>query len=119
MKHLLLILSIISFFLGYTQDSLNIRVLHHWYVDTIPNSNHPGYNGDIDNKYNEVWGYTSKGREYGFIGSTLGTHIFDVSDGSNVEEIIFIPGRVSDSLIVHRDFHDYEDYLYKIGRAHV
>lgn len=114
-KYLLFLLIFCHSIISTAQDSLNITALYHWYIDTIPNSNYPAYGGALDNKFNEVWGYVRNSREYAFIGSTLGTHIFDVTDAVNSEEILFVPGRVSDSLVVHRDFHDYKDYLYIVA----
>ena len=65
----------------------------------------------IDNAYNEVWGYARDGKEYAIIGSTMGTHIFDVTDAVNSHEVVFIPGRVQGPSLIHRDFHDYDQYL--------
>lgn len=68
-----------------------------------------------NNTYNEVWGYTQDGREYAIIGSTEGTHIFDITDGGELEELFFIEGTSSGAHIIHRDYHDYEGYLYAVS----
>jgi choice-of-anchor B domain-containing protein len=95
---------------GIGQDSLNVRALFHWEEDTIPPSSL------IDNPYNEIWGYTdSVGNEYAIIGSSVGTHIFDVTDAVNSHEVVFIPGRIQGPSLIHRDFHDYEQYLYIVA----
>ncbi|MCB0760826.1 MAG: choice-of-anchor B family protein [Flavobacteriales bacterium] len=90
------------------QDSLNCSVLFHWDDPTIPGS------AFYDNAYNEIWGYAANDREYAIIGSTQGTHIFDVTDPENASEIHFIEGAATGGNIVHRDFHDYAGYLYVV-----
>ncbi|HIA37089.1 MAG TPA: choice-of-anchor B family protein [Flavobacteriales bacterium] len=91
------------------QDSLNVKLLFHWQEDTLPTSS------AIDNVYNEVWGYARDGREYAIIGSTIGTHIFDVTDPKNSHEVAMVPGAVQGNSLIHRDYHDYDDYLYIVA----
>lgn len=91
------------------QYSLNVRALYHWYEDTIPSTSM------IDNAYNEVWGYAKDGKEYAIIGSTIGTHIFDVTDPVNSHEVVMVPGAIQGSSLIHRDYHDYDDYLYTVA----
>lgn len=67
------------------------------------------------NTYNEVWGYARGGREYAIIGTTMGTHIFDVTDPAMSEEVEFIEGAATGPQIVHRDYHDFEDHLYMVS----
>lgn len=100
-------LLIIVFFVStftYAQESLNVNVLFHWDDQTIPAE--PIYNLN----YNEVWGVAINEREYAIIGSTIGTHIFDVTDPINSTQVEFIPG--ASGQVIHRDFHDYQGYLY-------
>jgi len=68
-----------------------------------------------DNKYNEIWGLAQNGREYAVIGSTMGTHIFDITNTQNVDTAAFIPGAATGDLIIHRDFHDYNGFLYIVS----
>lgn len=77
-------------------------------TDLVPSSAH-------FNTYNEIWGYARDGKEYGIIGSTAGTHIFDVTEPANSEQVAFVEGKVTGPIIVHRDFHDYDDYLYMVA----
>ena len=42
----------------------------------------------------------------------MGTHIFDITNISNVDTVAFIPGAATGQSIIHRDFHDYNGYLY-------
>ncbi|GIR12865.1 MAG: hypothetical protein CM15mP23_14400 [Cryomorphaceae bacterium] len=45
-------------------------------------------------------------REFAVIGSTSGTHIFDITDPVNSEQVQFIPGAAVGTQIIHRDYHD-------------
>lgn len=70
------------------------------------------------NVYNDVWGYVQDGNEYGIIGSSHGTHIIDLADPVNPDEVVFIPGNQPPSQypsIVHRDYHTYKNYLYMVS----
>ena len=67
------------------------------------------------NKYNEVWGVALDGREYAVIGSTLGTHIVEVTDPAAAEEVAFVPGAAQGGQIIHRDYHNYGCYLYAVA----
>jgi len=88
------------------QDSLNMSLLYNWNDPSIPPTS------AFNNPYNEVWGYAANGREYAIIGSTMGTHIIDITDIGDVVEVDFVPGAAQGAGIVHRDFHDYAGYLY-------
>lgn len=109
MKRILLILlsSLFSFAI-IAQDSLNISLIYQWSDSTIPPTS------AFNNPYNEVWGYATDDAEYGIIGSTMGTHFLDLSDPSNITEVVFVEGAVTGSGIIHRDFHDYGGYLYAV-----
>lgn len=90
------------------QVSMNMDSLFNWQdPNLIPSSAH-------HNTYNEIWGYAKAGKEYAIIGSTAGTHIFDVTEPANSAQVGFIAGAVTGSQVVHRDFHDHNDYLYMV-----
>ena len=91
------------------QDSENINLLYQWSVDTLIGSE------AFENVYNEVWGVVVDDREYAIIGSTAGTHFFDVTNPSTASEIAFVAGRVVGDEIIHRDYHDYQNYLYAVS----
>lgn len=94
---------------GFAQeDSLNITHLFHWEDTTLVASQ------AHDNTYNEIWGVVVNGREYAIIGSTAGTHFFDVTDPANAYEADFVPGAFQGPDVVHRDYHDYNGYLYMV-----
>ena len=85
---------------------MNVDSLFNWQdSNLVPSSAH-------FNTYNEVWGYVKDGVEYGIIGTTDGTHIFDVSDPGTSEEVAFITAALTGPEVVHRDYHDHDDYLY-------
>ena len=54
-------------------------------------------------------------REYAIIGSTYGTHFFDVTNPQSSYEVAFVMGRAVGSEIIHRDYHDYQGYLYAVS----
>ena len=60
----------------YAQSGENLELLFNWNDPTIVGTT--AYN----NAYNEVWGLVVNEREFAVIGSTSGTHIFDVTDPS-------------------------------------
>ncbi len=67
------------------------------------------------NRYNEIWGYAIADHEYAIIGTTAGTHFIEVTDPSSPEEVFFIPGADQGGVIIHRDYHDYQGYLYAVS----
>ncbi|MEZ4739031.1 MAG: choice-of-anchor B family protein [Flavobacteriales bacterium] len=90
------------------QDSLNVRHLFNWNDTTIPDGT------PYLNRYNEVWGYAANGREYAIIGSTMGTHIFDVTDPVNSTQVDFVVGRFTGIGVIHRDYKTYAHHLYAV-----
>ena len=67
-----------------------------------------------DNTYNEIWGFEINNHEFAVIGSTAGTHIFDVSNVQNIYETAFISGAYTGGGVIHRDYHDFDGYLYAV-----
>ena len=94
---------------GIAQDASNCELIYHWSNDTIPATTAHG------NVYNEIWGYEAEGREYAIIGTTSGTHIFDITDEGQEAEVAFVEGAVVGTQMVHRDFHTYTGYLYAVA----
>ncbi|MCB0429514.1 MAG: choice-of-anchor B family protein [Flavobacteriales bacterium] len=111
LSHILLTCSLIVACLvpAMAQIDSNVTLLYHWNDTTIAGS------ASYNNRYNEIWGFTRNNREYAVIGSTQGTHIFDVTDAVNSVPVAFVKGAVSTNQIVHRDFHDYGNYLYMVS----
>ena len=100
----LLLMTII--FNSSVNAQLNTNLLFHWQDTSLVGSN--AYN----NTYNEIWGLNINGNEFAIIGSTAGTHFFDVSNPSNASEVTFVAGAYTGPGVIHRDYHDYNGYLY-------
>jgi choice-of-anchor B domain-containing protein len=94
---------------AFSQSSLNVNLLYHWEDPSLPSSS------AWNNTYNEIWGVVVDNREYAIIGSTNGTHIFDVTDPANTVVVDFVPGAHQGPDIIHRDYDDYEGYLYAVS----
>lgn len=95
-------------FIGFSQHN-NVSLIYHWEDTTLVGS------AQYDNVYNEVWGFERNGHEFAVIGSTFGTHIFDITDANNISEVARIAGGHQGPTIIHRDYHDYRDYLYAVA----
>ncbi len=93
---------------SFAQDSMNMVSLYNWTTDGMPSSSAWG------NLYNEVWGYEQDGREYAIIGTTGGTHFIDVTDPANAVEVDFVEGTQTGPIVVHRDYHNMDNYLYMV-----
>ena len=87
--------------------SQNTSLFGQWSNESLPIN---GLNGS----YTEVYGYEKEGREYAIIGSTNGTHIIDINDAENINEIGFIQGAFNGSGVIHRDYHIFQDLLYAV-----
>ena len=93
----------------FSQNSENLELLFNWNDETIIGTT------AYDNAYNEIWGVVVNNREFAVIGSTAGTHIFDVSDPENSLQVQFIPGAAFGPSIIHRDYHDRNGFLYAVS----
>lgn len=92
---------------SFSQESRDVTVLNRWdgaWVDT----NNSGV------KYNEVWGFVRDGEEYAVMGSVNGTHFFHLTANNELFEIGFVGGNFQGN-VVHRDYHDYNNYLYAVA----
>jgi choice-of-anchor B domain-containing protein len=82
------------------------KLLGIWHDSTLQTSYY--------NVYSDIFGYAAKGREYGIIGSTFGTHIIDVTNPKKPKELARIKGGESSNLVIHRDYDTYKTYLYAV-----
>ena len=80
-------------------SQLNSDLLFHWDDTNIIGS------AAYDNAYNECWGFVVNNTEIAVIGSTEGTHFFDVTDPQNSTQVAFVEGAYTGSGVVHRDYH--------------
>jgi len=102
---LLFLLSVVSCF-GQAEEA---QLLGRWQDSTLVGS------FAHKNAYNEIWGYAIPDHEYAIIGSTQGTHFIEVSNPQAPEEVFFVPGKDQGGIIIHRDYHDHEGYLYAVS----
>ena len=65
-----------------------------------------------DNTYNECWGLVVNDREFAVIGSTSGTHIFDITQPEISSQVAFVEGAYTGGGVIHRDYHDFGGFLY-------
>ena len=98
------------FFLSFISQNfgqaIEANLLGQWSDSTIIGStNHT-------NVYNEIWGYAVNNHEYAIIGTTAGTHFIDVTNPNLPFQAFFVAGKVQGGQIVHRDYHDFQGYLY-------
>ena len=106
MKYVLLLM-LIFVKVGYSQSE-NVYYLDSWTTSGLP------VTGDNESVFNEVWGFVQDGREYAVIGSTAGAHFFLVNDNNSFESVGFIQGKHVATDAVHRDYHDYQGFLYAV-----
>lgn len=87
---------------------LNIPFLSNWSNSTYPTNWTGG-------RFNDCWGYVdSLGREYAIIGSTVGTHIFDITNPLTPVLVSYQQGQEASGAVVHRDYKTYQHYLYGV-----
>ncbi len=90
-------------------QALEGKLLGTWSDSTLVGSS------AFNNTYNEIWGIVSNGVEYAILGSTAGTHFIDVSDPTAPREVHLIEGGTNGPVIIHRDFHDHNGFLYVVA----
>ena len=109
MKKFCLILISLIISTNYIKSQNELELLFQWSDESISNDNWVG------NTYNEIWGVAQNGHEFAIIGSTQGTHIFDITNAEDGYLVAYIEGADASPSIVHRDFHDYSGYLYAVA----
>lgn len=97
-----------TFIINCANAQQTAKLLYNWQDTSLVGSF--AYN----NTYNECWGLVVNNREFGIIGTTAGTHFFDVTDPSNSTEVAFIEGGYTGGGVIHRDYHDFAGYLYMV-----
>ena len=107
MKKIILSVNIILLtFSGNAQQTATL--LYHWQDTTLVAS--IAHN----NTYNECWGLEINSHEIAIIGSTAGTHFFDITNPNTATEVAFVAGAYTGTGVIHRDYHDFEGYLYVV-----
>ncbi len=100
----ILFFNVCVFLYSFTYGQINL--LYNWQDNSLVGSS------AYDNTYNEIWGVEVNDHEIAIIGSTDGTHFIDVTDIQNAQEIAFVAGGYQGTGVIHRDYHDYNGYLY-------
>lgn len=107
MKKLLFILTSILLYTN-SKSQQTATLLFNWQDPTLIGS------WAYDNTYNECWGVKINDKEIAIIGSTEGTHFFDITNPTNSTEVAFVAGAYTGAGVIHRDYHDYQGYLYAV-----
>ncbi|MFM6934460.1 MAG: choice-of-anchor B family protein [Flavobacteriales bacterium] len=103
-----LFISFLFLFFGLTaQEIKNVRLLDHWFSDTIMTSS-------SQVRFSSCWAFVQNGKEYGVIGSTEGAHIFELTDQDSLRFVDFVPGRFQSAQVITREYKHYQQYLYAI-----
>jgi choice-of-anchor B domain-containing protein len=100
-------ISLLFTYFCFGQEAKNIDFLNNWHQDSI-------LTASTKIRYNECWGFEMNGSEYAVLGSTEGTHVFEISSVSEFIPRGFVKGRFSSAQVVHRDFKTYQNYLYAV-----
>ena len=108
MKRYLVSVLMLASCLGVQAQAVSLELLYNWTNPGLAPST------AYANTYNECWGFVQDGVEYGVIGSSWGTHIFDLSDPSNIRQVDSVQGAYSGPGVVHRDYENYRGYLYAV-----
>lgn len=87
----------------------NVTLLDSWDDDNLVTTY------DDESVFNEVWGFVKDGIEYAVIGSTAGTHFFKITYNNKLQLVDFKQGKHFGEEIIHRDYHDYNGYLYEVA----
>ena len=86
----------------------NVSLLDHWSDSAlVSNTSQVRYSGCLAFNYHD--------REYGVIGSTEGTHVFEVTGANQLRFVDSIQGRYVSSQAITREFAHYGNYLYAVG----
>ena len=106
----LIFINLFIVILSFAQSfpSYQLSLLYNWQDTTLTPS------WQYDNTYNEIWGVQINGVDIAIIGSTAGTHFFNVTDPLTASQVDFVAGAYTGSDVVHRDYHDYNGYLYVV-----
>lgn len=93
-------------FSSFAQDSKNVSLLDNWFSDTL-------LSNSTEVRFNDCWGYSQNGEEYALVGSTEGTHVFQIVANKFVPKG-FVQGNYSNSNVEHRDIKTFSHYAYAV-----
>lgn len=108
MKLISIIISfLITYFIGFAQESKNISLLDNWSNDTLVTSSSLV-------RYSGCWGFSADNHEYAIIGSTEGTHFFELTAENKIRNVGFIEGKYNSAQVIHREFKTYQHFAYSV-----
>ena len=67
----------------YAQSQWNLDLKAHWHDTSLVATSM------YSNIYNEIWGFQSNSHDYAVIGSTMGTHIIDVTNTDSIFSCLY------------------------------
>lgn len=85
----------------------NVQLLDHWTTDTLISAQNI--------LFNEVWYFQRNDRDYAIIGSTEGSHFFEITESDALRFIGFIQGDFPSAQVHNRDFRDFGNYVYAVA----
>jgi len=91
----------------------HVKIIANWQAEDAPIIR-PDW---ISSKYHDVWGVEINDREFAIMSTRNGTHIIDITDveeGDSLVSLHFFEAAFQTEDAVHRDFHDYNGYLYVV-----
>jgi choice-of-anchor B domain-containing protein len=104
----IILITVIAFISISAQAQQTGTLLYNWQDTNLVGS------WSYNNTYNECWGLEVNGSEIAIIGSTDGTHFFDVTDPVNSTQVAYVAGAYQGGGVIHRDYHDFQGYLYAV-----
>ena len=75
-------------FSGFSQEIKNIQKLDQWNEDTL-------LTNSTNVRYSSCWGFEYNNNEYAVVGSTEGSHFFELTPDNKLNLIGFIKGKYS------------------------
>jgi choice-of-anchor B domain-containing protein len=107
MKWLAIVVAYFIYLGLQAQSSKNVTLLDHWTDNSLVSSQNI--------RFNEVWYFQRNDREYAIIGSTAGTHFFELMPDDKLRNVGFIQGDFPSAQVHNRDFRDFGDYVYAVA----
>ncbi len=91
-----------------SQISKNIQLLDNWFQDSLVTSS------SYKVRFSDCFGFVANGKEYGIIGSTEGTHFFEVSNSNKLLPKGTVQGKYQSAIVMHREYAKYKNYIYAV-----
>ena len=107
MKFSLLFVILLHSFSAMSQGSLNMTLLDHEFQDSLI------CNSSLS-RYSDCYGFVWENEEYAVIGSTEGTHVYQIASNNELVPKGFVAGRYVNMSVSHRDYATYQNYLYAV-----